>query len=51
LPSDEKPRRSASKSESVHLRLLLTGEPFDDALLQQVVDTVIDGIARRKRSR
>ncbi len=31
----------------IHLRLLLTGEPIDDAFLQQVVDTVIDGLARR----
>lgn len=31
----------------IHLRLLLTGEPIDDAFLQAIVDTVTDGIARR----
>jgi AcrR family transcriptional regulator len=31
----------------IHLRLLLTGEPIDDAFLQGVVDAVVDGIARQ----
>lgn len=39
----------------MHLRLLLTGEPVDDAFLSSVVDIVVDGIAgtaqARKRNR
>jgi AcrR family transcriptional regulator len=31
----------------IHLRLLLTGEPIDDAFLHAVVDTVVDGVGRR----
>jgi AcrR family transcriptional regulator len=32
----------------IHLRLLLTGEPIDDAFLESVVEAVVDGIARRR---
>ena len=35
----------------IHLRLLLTGEPIDDAFLQAIVDVVVDGIARRRGRR
>jgi AcrR family transcriptional regulator len=28
----------------IHLRLLLTGEPIDDAFLHAIVDTVVDGV-------
>ena len=31
----------------IHLRLLLTGEPIDDAFLQDIVDVVVNGVARR----
>jgi AcrR family transcriptional regulator len=31
----------------IHLRLLLTGRPVDDAFVERTVDTVIDGILRR----
>jgi AcrR family transcriptional regulator len=31
----------------IHLRLLLTGEPVDRDFLEGVVDTVVDGVARR----
>ena len=31
----------------VHSRLLLTGEPIDDALAEQLVDLVLDGAATR----
>jgi AcrR family transcriptional regulator len=31
----------------IHLRLLLTGEPVDDAFLQRLVTVVADGIVRR----
>jgi AcrR family transcriptional regulator len=29
----------------IHLRLLLTGEPVDDAFLARIVDVVVDGVA------
>jgi hypothetical protein len=29
----------------IHLRLLLTGEPVDDASLREIVDVVADGVA------
>jgi AcrR family transcriptional regulator len=32
----------------IHLRLLLTGEPVDRAFLRQVVNTVVDGLGRRR---
>ena len=32
----------------IHLRLLLTGEPIDDAFLEGVVDVVVHGVARRR---
>jgi AcrR family transcriptional regulator len=35
----------------IHLRLLLTGEPVDRGFLEGVVDTVMDGIAPRRRGR
>ena len=35
----------------IHLRLLLTGEPINDAFLSGVVDVVVDGIAGRKGAR
>jgi AcrR family transcriptional regulator len=42
------PRRAIeSVLGPIHLRLLLTGEPIDGAFLQEIVDTVLDGIARR----
>jgi AcrR family transcriptional regulator len=31
----------------IHLRLLLTGEPIDDAFLQDIVEVVVNGVARR----
>jgi AcrR family transcriptional regulator len=31
----------------IHLRLLLTGEPIDEAFLKHIVNTVVDGITRR----
>ena len=31
----------------IHLRLLLTGEPVDDSFLEEIVDVVVDGVARR----
>jgi AcrR family transcriptional regulator len=44
------PRRAIeSVLGPIHLRLLLTGEAIDDAFLQAIVDTVIDGIARPAR--
>jgi AcrR family transcriptional regulator len=35
----------------IHLRLLLTGEPVDRRFLEGIVDTVVDGIARRRGRR
>jgi AcrR family transcriptional regulator len=35
----------------IHLRLLLTGEPIDDSFLQDIVDVVVDGVARRPAGR
>ena len=35
----------------IHLRLLLTGEPVDDAFLEQIVAVVVDGVAKRRRRR
>ena len=32
----------------IHLRLLLTGEPIDDSFLQDIVDVVVNGVARRR---
>jgi hypothetical protein len=31
----------------IHLRLLLTGERIDDAFLQDIVEVVVNGVARR----
>jgi AcrR family transcriptional regulator len=35
----------------IHLRLLLTGEPINDAFLSGIVNVVVDGIARREAPR
>jgi AcrR family transcriptional regulator len=35
----------------IHLRLLLTGRPIDDRFLEQIVDTVVDGIRQRPKHR
>jgi AcrR family transcriptional regulator len=35
----------------IHLRLLLTGEPINDAFLSGIVDVVVDGIADREGAR
>lgn len=32
----------------IHLRLLLTGEPIDDSFLRDIVDVVVNGVARRR---
>ncbi len=42
------PRRAIeSVLGPIHLRLLLTGEPIDRVFLEEIVNTVIDGIAPR----
>jgi hypothetical protein len=33
----------------MYVRMLMTGEPLDDALLVRCVDLVLDGIAARPR--
>jgi AcrR family transcriptional regulator len=33
----------------IHLRLLLTGEPVDRAFLEDIVDVVVHGVAKRRR--
>ena len=35
----------------IHLRLLLTGEPINDAFLSRIVDVVVDGITGRDGTR
>jgi AcrR family transcriptional regulator len=52
VPADTQPRQVVeSVLGPIHLRLLLTGEPINDAFLSAVVDVVVDGIARRKGAR
>jgi AcrR family transcriptional regulator len=33
----------------IHLRLVLTGRPVDDAFVERIVDTVLDGVRARAR--
>jgi AcrR family transcriptional regulator len=52
VPPDTQPRQVIeSVLGPIHLRLLLTSEPINDAFLSGVVDVVVDGIARRKDAR
>jgi AcrR family transcriptional regulator len=50
VAADTEPRRVIEALLGpIHLRLLLTGEPIDDAFLQGIVDVVVDGCAAVSR--
>ena len=50
-PSTDPTRVIEAVIGPIHLRLLLTGRPVDDAFLVQTVDTVVDGVFTKSKHR